>query len=64
MIKLFKGENRIENNVQKGLPTKLMKRDKIFIIRKFVKKPRLNTVKVTTEFNKNLSVSVSPEIVR
>ena len=49
MIKPFKEENRIENKIRKGRSTKLTKLDKRFIIRKFLKNPCLNAVKVTAE---------------
>ncbi|GBM82504.1 hypothetical protein AVEN_15506-1 [Araneus ventricosus] len=64
VIKRFKEENRIENNVSKGRPAKLTERDQRFIIRKFVKNPRLSALKVSAEFNENFSTPISPETVR
>ncbi|GBN88296.1 hypothetical protein AVEN_29979-1 [Araneus ventricosus] len=64
VIKRFKEENRIENKVRKGRPTKLTERDQRFIIRKFVKIPRLSALKVSAEFNEKFSTSISPETVR
>ncbi|GBO28128.1 hypothetical protein AVEN_18900-1 [Araneus ventricosus] len=64
MIKRFKEENRIENKARKGLPAKLPKREKRFIIRKFVKKPHLSALKVSAEFNEKFSTSISPGTVR
>ena len=63
VMKRFKEEYRIENKVRKGLLTKLIKQDKIFINREFVKQPRLSAVKVTVEFNEKLFSSVSSETV-
>ncbi|GBN51981.1 hypothetical protein AVEN_271674-1 [Araneus ventricosus] len=54
-IKRFKEENRIENKVRKGRPAKLTERDQRFIIRKFVKNPRLSALKVSAEFNEKFS---------
>ncbi|GBM13242.1 hypothetical protein AVEN_214945-1 [Araneus ventricosus] len=64
VLKRFKEENWIENKVRKGRPAKLTKRDQRFIIRKFVKNPRLSALKVSAEFNEKFSTSVSPETVR
>ncbi|GBM07244.1 hypothetical protein AVEN_25498-1 [Araneus ventricosus] len=64
VIKRFKEENRIENKVRKGRPAKLTKRDQRFIIRKFVKNPRLSALKVSAKFDENFSTSISPETVR
>ena len=64
VIKRFTEENRIEIKVRKGRPRKLIKRDKRFIIRKFVKNPLLSAVEVSAEFNVKFSTSVSPETVR
>ncbi|GBN43996.1 hypothetical protein AVEN_162041-1 [Araneus ventricosus] len=55
VIKRFKEENRIENKVRKGRPAKLTERDQRFIIRKFVKNPRLSALKVSAEFNEKFS---------
>ncbi|GBN59294.1 hypothetical protein AVEN_128734-1 [Araneus ventricosus] len=63
-IKRFKEENRIENKVRKSRPAKLTERDQRFIIRKFVKNPRLSTLKVSAEFNEKFSTPISPETVR
>ncbi|GBO19538.1 hypothetical protein AVEN_63962-1 [Araneus ventricosus] len=57
VIKRFKEENRIENKVRKGRPAKLAKRDQRFIIRKFVKNPRLSALKVSAELNEKFSTS-------
>ncbi|GBM58375.1 hypothetical protein AVEN_212727-1 [Araneus ventricosus] len=64
VIKRFKEENRIENKVGKGRPAKLTERDQRFIIRKFVKNPRLSALKVSAEFNEKFSTPISPETVR
>ncbi|GBM19548.1 hypothetical protein AVEN_108016-1 [Araneus ventricosus] len=64
VIKRFKEENRIENKVRKGRPAKLTERDQRFIIRKFVKNPRLSVLKVSAEFNETFSTPISPETVR
>ncbi|GBM33312.1 hypothetical protein AVEN_101640-1 [Araneus ventricosus] len=64
VIKRFKEENRIEKKVRKGRPAKLTKCDLRFIIRKFVKNPRLSALKVSAEFNEKFSTSISPETVR
>ena len=63
VIKRFKEENRIKNKVRKGRLRKLTKRGERFIVRKFVKSPRLNAVKVSVEFNEMFSSSISPETV-
>ncbi|GBM07662.1 hypothetical protein AVEN_78062-1 [Araneus ventricosus] len=57
VLKRFKEENWIENKVRKGRPAKLTKRDQRFIIRKFVKNPRLSALKVSAEFNERFSTS-------
>ncbi|GBN89837.1 hypothetical protein AVEN_113313-1 [Araneus ventricosus] len=64
VTKLFKEENRIENKVRKGRPEKLTERDHRFVIKKFVKNPRLSALKVSAEFNENFSTPISPETVR
>ncbi|GBN16597.1 hypothetical protein AVEN_241560-1 [Araneus ventricosus] len=64
VIKRFKEEHRIENKVRKGRPAKLTKCDQRFIMRKFVKNPRLSALKDSAEFNGNFSTSISPETVR
>ncbi|GBL95646.1 hypothetical protein AVEN_24847-1 [Araneus ventricosus] len=64
VIKRFKEENRIENKVRKDRPVKLTECDQRFIIRKFVKNPRLSALKVSAEFNENFSTPISPETVR
>ncbi|GBN74525.1 hypothetical protein AVEN_245289-1 [Araneus ventricosus] len=64
VIKRFKEENRIENKVRKGRQAKLTKRDQRFIIRKFVKNPRLSALKISVEFNEKFPTSISPETVR
>ncbi|GBM58381.1 hypothetical protein AVEN_185485-1 [Araneus ventricosus] len=64
VIKCFKEENRIENEVRKGRSAKLTERDQRFIIRKFVKNPRLSALKVSAEFNEKFSTPISPETVR
>ena len=64
VIKRFKEENRFENTVRKDRPRKLTIRDERFIIRKFVKNPRLSATKVNAEFNEKFSTSISPIIVR
>ena len=61
MIKRFK--NGIENELRKGRLSKLTKRDKRFIVRKFLKYSRLSTVKVTAKFYKEFSTSALPETV-
>ncbi|GBN89873.1 hypothetical protein AVEN_210341-1 [Araneus ventricosus] len=61
VIKRFKEENRIENKVRKGRPANLTERDQRFIIRKFVKNPRLSALKVSAEFNEKFSTPISPE---
>ncbi|GBN21291.1 hypothetical protein AVEN_4154-1 [Araneus ventricosus] len=55
VIKRFKEENRIENKVREGRLAKLTERDQRFIIRKFVKNPRLSALKVSAEFNEKFS---------
>ncbi|GBN48924.1 hypothetical protein AVEN_23775-1 [Araneus ventricosus] len=62
--KRFKEENRNENKVREGRPAKLIECDQRFIIRKFVKNPRLSALKVSTEFNEKFSTPISPETVR
>ena len=42
-----------KNKVRKGRPTNLNKYDKRFIVRKFVKYPHLNALKLTVEFHEN-----------
>ncbi|GBM16175.1 hypothetical protein AVEN_126443-1 [Araneus ventricosus] len=64
VIKRFKEENRIENKVRKDRSAKLTERDQRFIIRKFVKNPRLSALKVSAEFNEKFSTPISPETVR
>ncbi|GBN21028.1 Transposable element Tc1 transposase [Araneus ventricosus] len=64
VLKRFKEENWIGNKVRKGRPAKLTKRDQRFIIRKFVKNPRLSALKVSAEFNEKFSTSILPETVR
>ncbi|GBL97334.1 Transposable element Tc1 transposase [Araneus ventricosus] len=64
VIKRFKEENRIENKVSKDRPAKLTELDQRFIIRKFVKNPRLSALKASAEFNENFSTLISPETVR
>ncbi|GBM32375.1 hypothetical protein AVEN_239774-1 [Araneus ventricosus] len=64
VIKCFREENRIENKVRKGRAAKLTERDQGFIIRKFVKNPRLSALKVSAEFNEKFSTPISPETVR
>ncbi|GBN70434.1 hypothetical protein AVEN_199371-1 [Araneus ventricosus] len=64
VIKRFREENRIENKVRKGRAAKLTERDQGFIIRKFVKNPRLSVLKVSAEFNEKFSTPISPETVR
>ena len=61
VIKRFKTENRIENIVRKGRPTKLSESDTRFIIRKLAKNPHLSAVKVTAEFNEKFPTLISPE---
>ena len=64
MIKHFKEENRIENKVRKGRPRMLTKRHERFIIRKFVKNPRLSAAKASADFNEKFPTSISLETVR
>ncbi|GBO42438.1 hypothetical protein AVEN_31656-1 [Araneus ventricosus] len=64
VLKRFKEENWIGNKVRKGRQAKLSERDQRFIIRKFVKNPRLSALKVSAEFNKEFSTPISPETVR
>ncbi|GBL74831.1 hypothetical protein AVEN_243680-1 [Araneus ventricosus] len=64
VIKCFREENWIENKVRKGRAAKLTERDQGFIIRKFVKNPRLSALKVSAEFNEKFSTPISPETVR
>ncbi|GBO38029.1 hypothetical protein AVEN_145016-1 [Araneus ventricosus] len=64
VIKRFKEENRIGNKVRKGRPPKLTECDQGFIIRKFVKNPRVSALKVSAEFNEKCSTPISPETVR
>ena len=63
VIKCFKEENKIENNVRKGRSKKLTKRDETFIIKKIVKNPHLNAVKISVEFNEKFSTTISLETV-
>ncbi|GBM65332.1 hypothetical protein AVEN_157564-1 [Araneus ventricosus] len=64
VIKRFKEENRIDSKVRKCRQAKLTERDQRFIIRKFVKNPRLSALKVSAEFYEKFSTSISPETVR
>ncbi|GBM53841.1 hypothetical protein AVEN_261228-1 [Araneus ventricosus] len=64
VIKRFKEENRIENKVRKCRAAKFTESDQGFIIRKFVKNPRLSALKVSAEFNDKFSTPISPETVR
>ena len=64
MIERLKEKYRIENKVRKVRLRKLTKRDERFIVRKFVKNPHLNAVKVSAEFNEKFSTSISPEAAR
>ncbi|GBM49212.1 hypothetical protein AVEN_65742-1 [Araneus ventricosus] len=64
MLNRFKEGNRIVNKVRKGRLEKLTERDPRFIIRKFVKNPRLSALKVSTEFNEKFSTPISPETDR
>ncbi|GBM71653.1 hypothetical protein AVEN_150141-1, partial [Araneus ventricosus] len=57
VIKRFKEENLIENKVRKGGPAQLAKHDQRFVIRKFVRNPRLSALKASAEFNEKFSTS-------
>ena len=64
VIKRFKEENRIKRKIRKGPSRKLTKHEERFIIRKIFKNLRSSAVKVSAEFNKKFSTSISPKTLR